>query len=322
MENGLIVYDGTTETLMSHGDVQEFYLGVSGRRAPELPRCEAVPADAALVGMSMNTRLEIRDVFLHFGEIEALRGVDVDVPSQGITGLIGPNGAGKTALLNTVSGIYRPQSGQVLLDGEDLVGLAPHSVAKAGVGRSFQHLELFPRPLTVTENLLVARDFLFSGNPVSSMVFYGSARRQEMRHRAAVESIIDFFELWPYRDVLAKALPYGVQKLVGFARAMASEPKLLLLDEPGSGLTRDEKEGPRAVPSLRLRDDRKIPILWIEHDLDMVLDLADRIYAPRPRPGDRVRRSRRDPRQCGRGRVLCRLTGRGPIVPTQWEIGR
>ena len=98
----------------------------------------------------MNTRLEIRDVRLHFGEIEALRGVDVDVPSQGITGLIGPNGAGKTALLNTVSGIYRPQSGQVLLDGENLVGLAPHSVAKAGVGRSFQHLELFPR-LTVTE---------------------------------------------------------------------------------------------------------------------------------------------------------------------------
>ena len=225
----------------------------------------------------MNTRLEIRDVCLHFGEIEALRGVDVDVPSQGITGLIGPNGAGKTALLNTVSGIYRPQSGQVLLDGEDLVGLAPHSVAKAGVGRSFQHLELFPR-LTVTENLLVARDFLFSGNPISSMVFYGSARRQEMRQRAAVESIIDFFELWPYRDVLAKALPYGVQKLVGFARAMASEPRLLLLDEPGSGLTRDEKED-LARFLLRLRDDRKIPILWIEHDLDMVLDLADRIYA-------------------------------------------
>lgn len=225
----------------------------------------------------MNTRLEIRDVRLHFGEIEALQGVDVDVPSQGIIGLIGPNGAGKTALLNTVSGIYRPQSGRVLLDGEDLVGLAPHSVAKAGVGRSFQHLELFPR-LTVTENLLVARDFLFSGNPVSSMVFFGPARRQEMRHREAVESIVDFFELWPYRDVLAKALPYGVQKLVGFARAMASEPRLLLLDEPGSGLTRDEKED-LARFLLRLRDDRKIPILWIEHDLDMVLDLADRIYA-------------------------------------------
>lgn len=227
--------------------------------------------------MRVEARLEIRSVRLNFGEIEALRGVDVDVPSQGITALIGPNGAGKTALLNTVSGIYRPQSGEILLDGEDLVGLPPHAVAKAGVGRSFQHLELFPR-LTVTENLLVARDFLFSGNPVSSMVFFGPARRQEMRQRAAVESIIDFFELWPYRDVLAKALPYGVQKLVGFARAMASEPRLLLLDEPGSGLTRDEKED-LARFLLRLRDDRKIPILWIEHDLDMVLDLADRIYA-------------------------------------------
>ncbi|MCY4551540.1 MAG: ABC transporter ATP-binding protein [Defluviicoccus sp.] len=227
--------------------------------------------------MKVEARLEIRDVRLNFGEIEALRGVDCGVPSHGITALIGPNGAGKTALLNTVSGIYRPQSGEVLLDGEDLVGLPPHAVAKAGVGRSFQHLELFPR-LTVTENLLVARDFLFSGDPVSSMVFYGPARRQEMRHREAVESIVDFFELWPYRDVLAKTLPYGVQKIVGFARAMASEPKLLLLDEPGSGLTRDEKED-LARFLLRLRDDRKIPILWIEHDLDMVLDLADRIYA-------------------------------------------
>lgn len=227
--------------------------------------------------MTTDTRLEVRDVHLSFGEIGALQGVDVDVPSRGITALIGPNGAGKTALLNSVSGIYRPQSGRVLLDGEELVGLPPHAVAKAGVGRSFQHLELFAR-LTVTENLLVARDFLFSGNPLSAMVFYGSARRQEMQHRAAVESIIDFFELWPYRDVLARALPYGVQKLVGFARAMASEPKLLLLDEPGSGLTRDEKED-LARFLLRLRDDRKIPILWIEHDLDMVLDLADRIYA-------------------------------------------
>ena len=225
----------------------------------------------------MEARLEIRGVHLDFGEIRALRGVDAEIPSRGITALIGPNGAGKTALLNIVSGIYRPQSGQVLLDGEELVGLPPHAVAKAGVGRSFQHLELFPR-LTVTENLLVARDSLFAGNPASAMLFYGSARRQEMHHRAAVESIVDFFELWPYRDVLAKALPYGVQKLVGFARAMALEPKLLLLDEPGSGLTRDEKED-LARFLLRLRDDRKIPILWIEHDLDMVLDLADRIYA-------------------------------------------
>lgn len=230
-----------------------------------------------MVGMTTESRLEVRDIHLSFGEIRALQGVDVDVPSRGITALIGPNGAGKTALLNSVSGIYRPQSGRVLLDGEDLVGLPPHVVAKAGVGRSFQHLELFAR-LTVTENLLVARDFLFSGNPVSAMVFYGSARRQEMQHRAAVESIIDFFELWPYRDVPARALPYGVQKLVGFARAMASEAKLLLLDEPGSGLTRDEKED-LARFLLRLRDDRRIPILWIEHDLDMVLDLADHIYA-------------------------------------------
>jgi len=225
----------------------------------------------------MAAKLEIRGLRLAFGDIEALRGVDIDVPGEGITALIGPNGAGKTALLNAVSGIYRPQTGSIMLDGRELVGTAPHAIAKAGIGRSFQHLELFAR-LTVVENLLVARDQFFRGNPMSAMIFHGSVRRQEIRHRDAVELIIDFFELWPYRETPAKALPFGVQKIVGFARAMALEPKLLMLDEPGSGLTRDEKED-LARFLLRLRYDWGIPILWIEHDLDMVLDLAEMVYA-------------------------------------------
>lgn len=230
-----------------------------------------------MVGVMSGPKLEICGLQLRFGEIEALRGADIVVPAAGITALIGPNGAGKTALLNCVSGIYRPNAGTVLLDGEDIAGLAPDVVARKGIGRSFQHMELFPR-LTVTENLLVARDAYFRGNPFSAMLFFGGVRRQEMEQRTAVEAVIDFFELWHHRDTPARALPYGTQKLVGFARAMALGPKLLLLDEPGSGLTRDEKEN-LARFLLRLRYDWGIPILWIEHDLDMVLDLADLVYA-------------------------------------------
>lgn len=222
-------------------------------------------------------RLEISNLRLRFGEVEALRGAEIIVPPEGITALIGPNGAGKTALLNCVSGVYRPNGGTILLDGEDITGLSPEVIARKGIGRSFQHMELFPR-LTVTENLLLARDSYFRADPLSAMVFYGRVRRQEKEQRLAVEAVIDFFELWHYRDTPARALPYGTQKLVGFARAMALEPKLLLLDEPGSGLTRDEKEN-LARFLLRLRYDWGIPILWIEHDLDMVLDLADLIYA-------------------------------------------
>lgn len=221
--------------------------------------------------------LSLRDIALGFGGLQVLNHVNLDVPPQGITAIIGPNGAGKTALLNCISGIYRPNSGQIMFGRRELNGLRPETIARLGIGRSFQNLELFPT-LTVTENLLVARDSRFRGGPIRAILYFGPARSQEARQRAAVEEVIDFFELWPVRNLRAQDLPYGQQKIVGLARAIAMEPTVLLLDEPGSGLTRDEKED-LARFLLRLREDRKLPLIWIEHDLQMVMDLADQVYA-------------------------------------------
>jgi branched-chain amino acid transport system ATP-binding protein len=193
-----------------------------------------------------------------------------------VTALIGPNGAGKTALLNCISGIYQPQDGRVVFNGHSLVGSAPDRIARLGIARSFQNLELFPS-LTVIENLLAARDRRFRATVLEAAIHFGRVRQQEVREREAVEQVIDFFELWPVRHVRARDLPYGQQKIVGFARAMAADPQLLLLDEPGSGLTRDEKED-LARFLLRLRYDWKVSILWIEHDLQMVMDLADKVF--------------------------------------------
>lgn len=224
----------------------------------------------------MNKILDIKGVSLSFGGLHVLQGVHLDAIEGEVTSLIGPNGAGKTALLNCISGIYRPHNGHISFSGKNLIGHSPEEIARLGIARSFQNLELFPS-LTVLENLLVARDNHFRGSVLQAAVFFGPTRRREIAEREAVERVIDFFELWPVRHVRAHDLPYGQQKIVGFARAMAADPTLLLLDEPGSGLTRDEKED-LARFILRLRYDWKVSILWIEHDLQMVSDLADRVH--------------------------------------------
>jgi branched-chain amino acid transport system ATP-binding protein len=224
----------------------------------------------------MDRILEIADLSLSFGGLAVLRQVELFASRGKVTALIGPNGAGKTALLNCISGIYTPQTGRILFNGENLIGRSPEQIARLGIARSFQNLELFPS-LTVIENLLVARDNRFHGNVLGAAIFFGPARRREIAEREAVEQVVDFFELWPLRHVRAHDLPYGQQKIVGFARAMAADPKLLLLDEPGSGLTRDEKED-LARFILRLRFDWKVSILWVEHDLQLVSDLADRVH--------------------------------------------
>src|SRR6516165_8740174 len=245
----------------------------AGPRA-RLSRGQAVSSDPPLA--LMDRILEVESLTLAFGGLEVLRNVTLDALRGEITALIGPNGAGKTALLNCISGIYRARSGRISFDGNELTGRSPAAIAHLGIARSFQNLELFPS-LTVIENLLVARDRRFHGGVLGAVVFFGPARTSEIAEREAVEKVIDFFELWPLRHVRALDLPYGQQKIVGFARAMAADPKLLLLDEPGSGLTRDEKED-LARFILRLRFDWKVSILWIEHDLQMVSDLADRVH--------------------------------------------
>lgn len=220
--------------------------------------------------------LRVDGLQLAFGGLQVLKGASLDAHEGEITAIIGPNGAGKTALLNCISGIYRPNAGSIHFKDTALVGLSTQDIARCGIGRSFQNLELFPT-LTVIENLLLSRDAHFRGGVLSAVLLARDLRHQEAREREAVERVIDFFELWPVRGIRAEDLPYGQQKIVGVARAFAMAPQLLLLDEPGSGLTRDEKEN-LARFLVRLKHDVQISTIWIEHDLQLVMDLADRVH--------------------------------------------
>ncbi len=220
-------------------------------------------------------KLELRDVTLTFGGIQALRSVSFDAAASELVALVGPNGAGKTAMLNCINGIYRPRSGQILLDGKSISGYPLHEMVGLGVGRAFQHSELFPH-LTVTENLLIGRHRIFKSGMFSSGIYFGRARREECDHRREIEAIIDFFEIYHHRNSPVAALPYGIQKLVGVARALAMQPKLLLLDEPCTGLIREEREN-LARFMLRIRHEFGPTIVWVEHDMQMVSDLADRV---------------------------------------------
>lgn len=219
--------------------------------------------------------LAVKDVALRFGGIQALRSVSFEAAPSELIALVGPNGAGKTAMLNCINGIYRRRSGEILLDGTRIGGQPLWRMVELGIGRAFQHAELFPH-LTVMENLLIGRHRSFRAGPLSSGIYFGRAQREEVAARQAIEAVIDFFELYRHRNTPVGMLPYGVQKMVGVARALAAEPKLLLLDEPCTGLIREEREN-LARFILRIIHDLGPTIVWVEHDMQMVTDLADRV---------------------------------------------
>jgi branched-chain amino acid transport system ATP-binding protein len=219
--------------------------------------------------------LEIDRLSLRFGGLSVLDGVSLAVNTGELFALIGPNGAGKTSVLNCISGIYRGE-GQIRFRGTDIAGHEPHKIARLGLARTFQHGELFPQ-MSVLENLLTGRHARIRTSPLAEMLFLPSVRREEARHRDAIEGIIELVELERYRHAAVAGLPSGTRKLVGFARALALEPAILMLDEPSAGLNRDERDD-LARFILRIKHALGITMIWIEHDLEMVADLADRIH--------------------------------------------
>jgi branched-chain amino acid transport system ATP-binding protein len=219
--------------------------------------------------------LALRSVSLAFGGLKVLDGVTLEARPGELVALIGPNGAGKTSVLNCVSGIYRPSAGEIHFKNQSIRDLKPHAIARLGVARTFQHGELFAH-MSVIENLLVARHARIRTSIVGEGLFSPAVRTEESRHRRVVEEVLDFVELERFRHQRVDSLPFGVQKIVGFARALAMSPQALLLDEPSAGLNREERED-LARHILRIRHELGIVMLWVEHDMQMVADLADRI---------------------------------------------
>ena len=232
--------------------------------------------------------IRIDDVSLSFGGVNALSSVSLEVADNRIQAIIGPNGAGKTALLNCISGFYKPQKGEIYFHEAKITRQRPDKLARLGIARTFQNIELYTG-LTTQDNIMAARHVFMKHNFVEGAVFYGRSRREELRHRQTVEEIIDFLEIQAIRKQVVGALPYGLRKRVELGRALALEPKVLLLDEPMAGMNLEEKEDiarfvldvyegqGETYPDTPVLRDGIRSIIMVEHDMGVVMDLADRI---------------------------------------------
>lgn len=222
----------------------------------------------------------VENLTIRFGGLTAVDGVSFSVKKGTIFSIIGPNGAGKTTIFNCISGLYKPSKGRILFQGEEITGLKPHQIAKKGVARTFQNIELFSR-MTTMENLMLGRHIHMKTGILGGAALFGrrsGAGKEEVRHREHVEKIIDLLDLQSARNQFVGSLPYGTQKLVELGRALALEPRLLLLDEPSAGMNSEEKQD--LIFWIKdIQDELGVTILLIEHDMKMVMDISDRVLA-------------------------------------------
>ncbi len=225
--------------------------------------------------MEQKVKLTIDNISLRFGGLQALTDVSIDVKEGEIFAIIGPNGAGKTCTLNSISGFYRPQKGSIYFDGKKISSVPTHKIAEMGIARTFQNIELYTG-LSTLDNLMAARHVHFKSGPLAGAIYFGPNHREEIRHRRICEEIIDFLEMESLRKKIVGSLPYGQRKRVELGRALALEPKLLLLDEPMAGMNVEEKED-MARFIIDIFEEKNIPIVLVEHDMGVVMDIADRI---------------------------------------------
>ncbi len=219
--------------------------------------------------------LDLRNISLAFGGVKALTDISFDVREHEIRAIIGPNGAGKSSMLNVINGVYTPQEGVITLDSKQFSRMNPRRAAEAGVARTFQNLALF-KGMSVLDNIMAGRNLRMKSGVLAQAFRLGSAEREEIRHREFVENIIDFLEIQAYRKTPVGRLPYGLQKRVDLGRALAMEPRILLLDEPMAGMNIEEKQDMSRF-ILDVNDEYGTTIVLIEHDMGVVMDISDRV---------------------------------------------
>ena len=220
-------------------------------------------------------QLSCSDIQLNFGGVRALSGVSFDVRQGEIFAIIGPNGAGKSSMLNCISGVYTPQNGRISFEGTDITSLPPYNRSKMGIARSFQNIALF-KGMTVVDNLMIGRHLHQHAGLIQGGLYFGPARNEEIKHRAHVEEIIEFLGIQNIRKRVVGTLPYGYQKRVELARALALEPKILLLDEPMAGMNHEESED-MARFIVETNREKGITTIMIEHDMAVVMDISDSV---------------------------------------------
>ena len=232
-------------------------------------------SSARRVAQEGGNQLVVEGVSKRFGGVVAVQDVSLEVPRGAIVSIIGPNGAGKTSLLNMISGFYKPDTGRVVLEGQDITQKKPSDIAALGIARTFQNIALFSG-LTVLDNLMLGRHVRMKAGVIASVIYWGMAQKEDIAHREACEEIIDFLKLQDLRKQQTAALAYGLRKRVELGRALASDPKVLLLDEPMGGMNQDEKED-MARYILDVNQERGMTVVLIEHDMGVVMDISDHV---------------------------------------------